>query len=93
MKKIAISILFIASISCQKKEEFTEYKIREVKSGSNLDCRITASSPGKNDIVYYGDCKTKVGSTLKVQMPWNTLAQAAQSLQRLEGQGDDRINT
>jgi hypothetical protein len=73
MKNLKLFLFILISLcwftDCTKKESFTTYKVSEVKNVGALDCRITATSPGKTNIVYYGDCKTKIGSTLKVQMP------------------------
>jgi hypothetical protein len=71
MKKLTPFLFawFALILACTKKESYITYKVSEVRNVGSLDCKITATSPGKSNITYYGDCKTKVGSTMKVQMP------------------------
>jgi hypothetical protein len=68
MKRTLFAILFLIGISCSKKESFSTYQVSQIERPGTFACKITASSPGKPDLVFYEECgKYKVGQTFKVE--------------------------
>jgi hypothetical protein len=68
MKKILFASLLLIGVSCSKKESFSTYRVTQIERPGTFACKITASSPGKPDLVFYEECgKYKVDQTFKVE--------------------------